>query len=255
MSEEFDFYGNDISTFKDDELAEMMEDIIDGEVGKRPLTRAEKITLLKKIHNHDVDAKVGFAEHLIEDLDDCVAIEDDVPKHYTKFRGNKILSDMDKELLTEYAPKLFNTSTNLKGIKNDIFKLVDLIYKYRLYNSPHYIINRIRNSFPTKYEKDLPQKEQALADGIETVLELMGDILSVEDDIELKNKIKEIGKNPSKHIPKKPPSPKKYKDYTSLTTIKNYLSSLKMNKKKTIDEFIERLEEIPLKKIPEKLHF
>ncbi len=233
MSEEYNYYGEKITTFEDYELKEMMKDIIDGKAGERPLTREEKITLLKKIHNHDADEKVGFTEHLIKELDDCVMIEDDVPKHYTKFRGENILSSTDKELLIEYAPLLFNTSTNYKGLIDDMYKLVELVWEYRLYESPNYGVNYVKNHNFNRYAKDPKDKIKSFSGHIDALIELMGSNFSsgtpkdpnMPTPAQLKVMLKYAKEHSDIYLPTKP------KVSTNKNIFKDYLKGLNLGGK------------------------
>jgi len=225
--------------YEDHELVTLMEDIINPfDSGGRYLTEEERTELKEKyIKENSLILGEDFLNSIIIDADD-ITIKSQ------KFKQGVLLEE-DKSLLIEYVPKLFDTLLETKTeIMYKMFELVNHVWKFRLYNDPHFMINRMRDNFPTKYENDLPQKNQALINSIDTVLELMGGDLDAEGDTELKTQLREVRKNPSKHIPKKPPSPKKHAKYVSLTTIRKYLSSLNLDKQKVVDEFIDKLEEI-----------
>ena len=226
MSKEYGYYGEKLTTITDEECTKIMEDIIDGvDPESRYLTEEEKIALKRKL--------------IYEDSLDSIMTTDDIAISSKKFSTTEFLTEQDKNLFIEYAPKLFNTTLNPTRIRNDMYELVNLVYKYRLHTSSNYGINYIREHYPKFYEQDQPQREKALVDLLTNAIEAMGgNILSTEKGTKFKKQIRKVCKNPSDYIPTMPPKPKANKK-----VIEKYLKSLKLkNRSKIIKKFIKELQ-------------
>lgn len=223
MSKEYGYYGEKLTTITDEECTKIMEDIIDGvDPESRYLTEEEKIALKRKL--------------IYEDSLDSIMTTDDIAISSKKFSTTEFLTEQDKNLFIEYAPKLFNTTLNPTRIRNDMYELVNLVYVYRLHGNPSYGINVIRNNSFNRYaKKSKSEKEKALIMNIEKVLDLMGgDFFHTEKGFDIKQALKTVCKKPSDYIPSKPSKPTADKN-----EIKSYLLELNLkNKTKDIEAFI-----------------
>jgi len=264
MSEEYDYYGEKLTTIANEECTEMMEAIIDGvDYESRPLTDEEINRVLKKIHGHAEDSKILFAEHLKEPYrEDWVKREDEDATGSIKFRS--ALTENDISLLTKYAPLLFNTSTS-KNVKQDMYALVKLVWKYRLHRSPNFGVNYVIDNSLNHYqnwekEKRKQRIEKTLIDSLKTALKIMGgntistnhninyndeenEIIENKDGSPSAHQVKKILQmvidNPNDYIPTEPPKPKADKK-----TIEEYLISLKLKGKSSdIEAFTEAIKE------------
>ncbi len=167
-----------------------------------------------------------------------------------------VLTFDDKELLVEFAPLLFNTSTNYQGLINDMYGLIKLVWEYRLHTSPNYVINQIRADFTTIYEKDQAKLENAFTKILDKFINdfMGGDLISNAGDIkidhngiregdlpnpkEVKKILQTMKENPSYYITTKPDKPKADKG-----EIKEYLVGLKLkDKSDTIKEFAKKIQ-------------
>ncbi len=199
--------------------------------------------------------KIGTVEN-----DECERIMETIifpiDAKYMHFSDkNNILSNTDKNLLIAYASRLFNTTPHPDSIENDMYGLVKLVWEYRLYKSPSYVVNFIREEkhFSTKYSHNLKLIEKAFIENLTRVIDFMdGDIfladirLNEETNVITKGtlpkpkKVKEILQimrdNPNYYIATKPSKPmadkKKIKDYLAGLKLKNKTDEIKAFYKK-----------------------
>lgn len=183
----------------------------------------------------------------------AMTTDDEILLKAKKF--DHVLTFDDRELLVKYAPRLFNTSTNYQGIRDDMYELVNLVWEYRLHSSPNYGINQIRADFPSIYENDQAEIENAFIKHLDKLINnfMGGDLISNAGDIkidhdgikegdlpnpkEVKKILQTMKENPSYYITTKPTKPKADKN-----EIKDYLAGLKLkNKTDEIKSFITAL--------------
>ena len=141
MSEEYGYHGEKVNTISKKDCTKMMEDIVYGvDTESRPLTEEEINIMLRKIHGHDKDSKILFAEHLKEPLKELVIVEDDITIKSQKFKNiitvddqeyESVLTDKDKTVLVDYAYKLFSTTLNPEALREDMYGLVQMIWLHR----------------------------------------------------------------------------------------------------------------------------
>ncbi len=152
-----------------------------------------------------------------------------------------VLTDDDQDLLERYADALFSVESNYINpeaeIEDIIYGLVGRVYDYKLNFQLGYLPNVARETYPDKYQNDQKRKPKALQDAITKVIDLMGgDLYSTETGAELKKALKVARCNPADYIPNKPkPTPK------NTEPIRKYLSSLKLGRPETINEFLSFL--------------
>jgi len=162
------------------------------------------------------------------------------------------INSKDEDLLISFAPKLFNTlkeenapakysyRTDNPPLESAMWNLVYEFYRYRHFNDPDFFDNQLKRAHSKKYaKKSMDEKVQRFKNHIEAIIELMGGQASKNEGIHLKEHLKHALKFPQNYIFEKP-----YKGYSiPKNTIKNYLLSLKLDKKsKIIDNFIEAID-------------
>lgn len=261
----------EMNIMQDDSFKDMMQyDILGGysQMKKRPYTEEEKQERFKKMYNLDDNAIVKISDEYRDFMDsNCFIIEDEIAHKTKKFEDERILSNDDKELLIEYAPKLFSTWPDHRTIQQTMFNFVDKVYQYRYISSSNYIHNSLNAELSQKYLNDHKGKIKSLSTHLQEALDLMSrklDILggrvgtTIEDHFQEKlpahliragssgdtvgnlvvGVISEIIQNPEKYIMKKidVPGTKMRND------IKKYLISLKLEgKSEEINNFIKEL--------------
>lgn len=202
-----------------------------------------------------------------EITDKWFIIEDEIAFKTKKFEDEVILSFDDKELLIEYAPKLFNTWKDTNTLKEIMFNFVDKVYQYKFMKSPNNMHNQLNNNLSPTYAKHNHRKIQALSDKLKEALDLMSRYdcffedhvrvgSTIEDNFREKlpkslatrheetvgnlvvRVISEIIENPEKYVMKKVYIP----TTETKKEIREYLISLKLNEKSNeINNFMKEI--------------
>jgi len=160
------------------------------------------------------------------------------------------LATEDKDLLEEYAPKLFNTYENIKELENVLSEFVKLYYLYRreFYNcikiedSKIVTLKQLEQMFydnsPIPYKKETRDKKiESFKTHLNTLYNFLGGSrFGTEKGNKFKKQLQEIYDNADEYIPKRT------KVTISTKPIKDYLLSLNLkNKSSTIHEFINTI--------------
>jgi hypothetical protein len=152
------------------------------------------------------------------------------------------LTEEDKELLIEYAPKIFNTY-NGKNLEDVMKETAILLHNYRNKQSENKIINFFFSDAKVMYEKQKEDKRhEAFKKHIISAYRLLGnDAIGTPKGNELKNELQNILENvlnnKDEYFIKKPKVTATKKD------IEKFLNSLKLSgKSKIIQEFIKEIE-------------
>ncbi len=257
-----------MSIIHNQDFKDMMEyDILGGfsRMKERPFTEEEIEKRLRKIYNMDDTKFLLIDDSMRKRTDTWRIIEDPIALKTKKFEDEKILSFDDKNLLIEYAPRLFDTWDNINTLKQTMFDLVDKVYHYKFSVSPTNIHNKLNDELSTKYSNDNSKKIESLSTHLKEALDLMSRKLdmfggrvgtTIEDNFTDKlpkslatkheetvgnlvvGVISKIIQNPEKYIMKKIPIPATEKK----NDLKEYLINLKLKgKSDEINCFIQAL--------------
>jgi len=158
---------------------------------------------------------------------------------------NELFEDVEKKLLEDYAPKLFNTYSTPDKLQEVIFKWVLLFYDYKIQNlrKEDFKIRHIEkhynnSSIPYKKHK-MTDQEVSFQNHIKDLLNLLGGVSGFDTPKgrELKEVLEKVLDNhPRDYIPLKP------KIIKSTTSLKDYLIDLKLiGKSELINDFIKAI--------------
>ncbi len=168
-------------------------------------------------------------------------------KYYNLFSEESIhnqLTDDDRKALEDYAPILFNVF-NGENLEDAMFGLVKAVWDYRLYQSPHYAINYVKNNNFKRYTKDPKDKIKSFSGHIDSLIELMGGNFSsgtpkdpnMPTPAELKTILKYAKEHSETYLPSKPTVSADKKIF-----VNEYLTSLKLNDKTDeIEDFVKSI--------------
>lgn len=155
------------------------------------------------------------------------------------FTLNDMLSESDKSLLEDYAPKLFNTYSELTNLHNAMLEWATLVHNYRNTNYEKSIIHGMqgKQKIPRYEKKSLEEKQKVFKNRIKDILKLMSTNFSTNENIkELTDILKQAHETPERYFNSKP----KYK--ITKQPIRDYLTSLELEgKSKKIIEFLKDL--------------
>ena len=149
------------------------------------------------------------------------------------------LIQRDKDLLEEYAPKLFNTYQGIYELEDIMIEWATLLHNYRSEYGNKKIIHNMggKQIVPTYAKKSKDEKAIILKNRVEDILKLLSTNFSTKEHItEFKTMLKKVHANPDEYFTFKP----KYQILKQ--PIKDYLLSLNLKGKSlTINEFIKTI--------------
>lgn len=172
-----------------------------------------------------------------------------------KYASSKILTENDKTLLEDYAPKLFNTIDNEREAGKMMKGLLKVLYKYRYETSEYSIPNDAKKRIPTYKHRSIEDKAIALKKKIaksnktistlKEIIDLMGgeNFHTVQGE-ELKKHFNGL----KKHLLNADRHPKEYIPIIRTTKItkkeiEDYLIGLNLSKKgATIKDFLAKIQ-------------
>ena len=149
------------------------------------------------------------------------------------------LSEKNKSLLEEYAPKLFNTYEGKYKLEDIMIEWATIFHNYHLVNTEKNIIHNMggKQKIPTYAKKSKNEKITILKNRVEDILKLLSTNFSTKEHIsEFTDILKKVHANPDDYFTYKPKYQIKKKP------IKDYLLSLNLKGKSSIiDEFIKAI--------------
>lgn len=150
------------------------------------------------------------------------------------------LCDSDKDLLEDYAPKLFNTLLIQYDLHDVMLKWATLVHSYRnTQKEANFVNNGIYGNYPKTYStKSEKETVNAFKKRIKTIYDLMGgDAVGTRKGNDLKKILKDAFDNPDDYFTSKPEIESNKEE-----TIGNYLRGLKLpDKTDVIKNFIKDL--------------
>jgi hypothetical protein len=153
------------------------------------------------------------------------------------------LTMKDKTALVKYVPILFDVFTG-RNIEDAIFRLVKAVWNYRLYQSPNYAINYVKDNNFTPYDGEPKGKLKSFYGHIDSIIELMAGNFSsgtpkdqnMPTPAELKAMLKYAKEHSEIYLPSKP------KVSANQNIFKDYLRGLKLyDKSKKIEAFAKSI--------------
>jgi len=149
------------------------------------------------------------------------------------------LEQEDKDLLEEYAPKLFNTYKNIEKLENIMIEWAILLFNYRHEHIGKNIIHGMggKQKIPTYAKKSKDEKITILKSRVEDILKLLSTNFSTKEHIiEFTDILKKVHATPDDYFTYKPKIPIKKQP------IKDYLIGLELKgKTKEINDFIKSI--------------
>ena len=149
------------------------------------------------------------------------------------------LSEKNKSLLEEYAPKLFNTYEGEYELEDIMIEWATLFHNYHQVNTEKNIIHSMggKQKIPTYSKKSKDEKVTILKKRVEDILKLLSTNFSTKEHIiEFTDILKKVHANPDDYFTYKPKYQIKKKP------IKDFLISLGLKgKSKEINDFIKAI--------------
>ena len=149
------------------------------------------------------------------------------------------LTEKDKTLLEEYAPKLFNTYEDTEKLEEVMIEWATLFHNYRQVGVEKTFIHNMEGEqvVPAYAKKSLDEKTILLKNRVEDILKLLSTNFATNEHItEFTDILKKVHVNPDKYFTFKP----KYQILKQ--SIKDWLISLKLKgKSKEINDFIKAI--------------
>ena len=149
------------------------------------------------------------------------------------------LSDKDKSLLEEYAPKLFNTYQGIYKLEDIMIEWATLLHNYRSEHANKKMIYNMsgKQKNPTYAKKSKDEKATILKSRVGDILKLLSTNFSTKEHItEFTDILKKVYANPDDYFTFKP----KYQILKQ--PIKDYLISLDLKgKSKEISDFMKAI--------------
>ena len=145
--------------------------------------------------------------------------------------------------LVKYVPMLFDVYTG-GNLEDAIFGLVKEVWNYRLYKSPHYAVNYVKDNNFKILPKDKKKKIKSFSGHIDSLIELMGENFSsgtpkdpnMPTPAELKAILKYAKEHSETYLPLKPTVS------ANKNIFKDYLKGLKLyDKSKKIKKFAKSI--------------